>query len=69
MYSFKVRYCIYSVRVRYCIYSVRIRYCISSHTPFFSHTINISNDQTLILDITGGRRRHGQTFKAKPRFK
>ena len=32
------------------------RYCISSHTPFFSHTINISNNQTLILDITGRRR-------------
>ena len=29
----------------------RVRYCISCHTPFFSHTINISNDQALILDI------------------
>ena len=29
----------------------RVRYCISSHTPIFSHTINITNDQTLILDI------------------
>ena len=36
---------------------VRVRNCISSHTPFFSHTINISNDQTIILDIIGGRRR------------
>ena len=26
-----------------------------SHTPFFSHTINISNDLTLILDIIGRR--------------
>ena len=30
---------------------------ISSHTPFLSHTINISNDQTLILNIIGRRRR------------
>ena len=38
-------------------YSVRVRYCISSYTPYFSHTINISNDQTLILDIAGSRRK------------
>ena len=38
-------------------YSVSVRYCISSYTPYFSHTINISNDQTLILDITGRRRK------------
>ena len=41
----------------YIFYCVRVRNCISSHTHFFSHTINISNDQTIILDITGGRRR------------
>ena len=31
----------------------RVRYCISCHTPFFSHTINISNDQALILAFIG----------------
>ena len=38
-------------------YSVRVGYCIFSYTPYFSHTINISNDQTFILDITGRRRK------------
>ena len=28
-------------------------------TPFFSHTINIRNDQTLILYITGRREEDG----------
>ena len=39
----------------YSVTVVRVRYCISCYIPFFSHTINISNDQALILDIIGRR--------------
>ena len=37
------------------IYFYRVRYCVFNHTPFFSRTINISNDQALILNIIGRR--------------
>ena len=47
---------IVSVRPRpYC--TIYLYFFFSSHTPFFSHTINISNDQTLVLDIIGRRRK------------
>ena len=40
-----------------------------SHTPFFSHTINLNHDQTLILDIIGrrkrGKKRHSNAHKAQ----
>ena len=29
---------------------------VTAREPFFSHTINISNDQTLIMDITGRKK-------------
>ena len=37
--------------------------------PFFSHSINISNDQTLILDITGRRKRKEKKKKEKKKEK
>ena len=40
---------------------IRFVFVFQPH-PFFSHTINISNDQTLILDIIGRRTRYVVTF-------
>ena len=36
--------------------TVRVRYCISSHTHFFLHTINISNDPGYYWKKNGGKR-------------